>query len=240
MKYAIVTGSTKGIGKCIAEKLLSEGYFVFVNYANDTDSAIKFEKENEKYKNQICIIKKDLSSYDNAMEFCDEILNHTQKIDVLILNCGITEKSEFGDITKESWENVMNINLNVPFYIIQRLNTYLCMYGKIILMGSVMGKYPHSTSLAYNVSKSGVNALSNALVKYFASRKITVNSICPGFIMTQYHDNRSKESFERIENKIALNRFGTVDEVASLCMEIIRNQYINGANIDINGGYNYF
>lgn len=241
MKYALVTGSTKGIGKNIAEELLKEGYFVFVNYANDFDSAKVFEENNQNYKEKFCIINKDLSNYKNAMELCDELLHYTKELDVLILNCGITEKSQFGEISKDSWEKVMNINLNVPFYIIQKLSPYIKDdIGRIILMSSVMGKYAHSTSLAYNVSKSGVNALSNALVKYFADRRITVNSICPGFIKTPYHDNRSQESTERINNKIALHRFGTTEEITSLCMEIIRNQYINGANIDINGGYNYF
>lgn len=103
-----------------------------------------------------------------------------------------------------------------------------------------MGKYPHSTSLVYNVSKAGVIALAKSLVKYFAEDKITVNSICPGFIETPYHKNRSLESYERINKKIALHRFGTPEEIASVCMEIINNQYINGASIDVNGGYDYF
>ena len=241
MTYAVITGSTKGIGKTIAEELLRKGYIVFVNYANDDESEEMFKKDNNEFLNQFICIKKDLSSYENAMQFCEEILKITKSIDVLILNCGITEKSSFGEIEKESWEKVMNINLNVPFYIIQKLSNYINNdVGRIILMSSVMGKYSHSTSLAYNVSKSGVNALSNALVKYFADRNITVNSICPGFINTPYHKNRSKESFDRINNKIALHRFGETSEVASLCIEIINNQYINGANIDINGGYNYY
>lgn len=241
MKYAIVTGSTKGIGKEIAETLLEKGYFVFVNYASDRESAEIFTEENKRFLNQFIIINKDLSTYENSIDFCKEILKHTQEIDVLVLNCGITEKSNFGEISKESWEKVMNLNLNVPFYIIQYLSKYIKNEeGRIILMGSVMGKYPHSTSLVYNVSKSAVNALSNSLVKYFADRKITVNSICPGFINTPYHQGRSKESFDKINSKIALHRFGEASEIASLCMEIINNQYINGANIDINGGYNYF
>lgn len=241
MKYAVITGSTKGIGKAIAEKLLRNKYFVFINYANDVESEKIFERDNKEFKEQFICIREDLSSYDNAMNFCEKILKHTKSIDVLVLNCGMTEKSNFGDISKESWEKVMNLNLNVPFYIIQRLNENIKEnVGRIILMGSVMGIYPHSTSLVYNVSKSGVNALSNALVKYFADRNITVNSICPGFIKTPYHDNRTKESFDRINNRIALHRFGNVEEIASLCMEVINNQYINGANININGGYNYY
>lgn len=241
MKYAVITGSTKGIGKTIVEELLRNDYFVFINYANDIESEINFQKNNKEFRDKYICIRKDLSTYDNAIEFCKEVIKYTNKIDVLILNCGITEKSPFGDISKDAWEKVMNINLNIPFYIIQYMSPYMTNdTGRIILMSSVMGKYPHSTSLAYNVSKTGLNALANSLVKYFSDRKITVNSICPGFINTTYHDNRSKESFDRINSRIALHRFGKTKEVASLCMEIIGNQYINGANIDINGGYNYF
>ena len=242
MKYAVVTGSTKGIGKEIASELLKNGYFVFANYANDEESKNKFDEEYKKqFGDKFICIRKDLSNYENAIGFCKEILKYTNSLDVLILNCGITEKSNFGEITKDSWEKVMNVNLNVPFYIIQKLSEYINDdTGRIILMSSVMSKYPHSTSLAYNVSKSGMNALASALVKYFADRRITVNSVCPGFIKSSYHDNRRKESFDRINRKIALHRFGKTEEIASVCMEIIKNQYINGANIDVNGGYNYF
>ena len=242
--YAVVTGSTKGIGKEIAKSLLENGYHVIINYANDDEAYQKFLQENAKYKDKINCIKLNLNSYENALSFCEKVKEITDEIKVLVLNCGITEKSEFGKIDKFAWENAMNVNLNCPFYIIQSLKDLLkkCYGGgsRIILLSSVMGKYPHSTSLVYNVSKAGVIALSKSLVKYFAEDGITVNSICPGFIETPYHKDRPLESYERINKKIALHRFGTPKEIASVCMEIINNQYINGASIDVNGGYDYF
>lgn len=241
--YAVITGSTKGIGKEIAESLLNNGYHVIINYANDDEAYQEFLQENSKYKDKINCIKLNLNSYENALSFCKKVKEITSKIRVLVLNCGITEKSEFGKIDKFAWENAMNVNLNCPFYIIQGLSDLLrnsSKHGRIILLSSVMGKYPHSTSLVYNVSKAGVIALSKSLVKYFAEDGITVNSICPGFIETPYHKDRSLESYERINKKIALHRFGTPKEIASICMEIINNQYINGATIDVNGGYDYF
>ncbi len=241
-KYAIVTGSTKGIGRAIAIALLQNGYHVIMNYATDDIAYQTFLEENQKYKNKIDCIKLNLNTYENAMEFCKKVLQITQKIDVFILNCGVTEKSEFGKIDKSAWENAMNINLNCPFYLIQGLNSCLrnSSAGRIILISSIMGKYPHSTSLVYNVSKAAVISLCKSLVKYFCENQITVNCICPGFIDTPYHKDRPIESYNRICKKIALHRFGTAEEVASICMEIIKNQYINGASIDIHGGYDYF
>lgn len=241
--YAVVTGSTKGIGKEIANTLLRNGYNVIINYSSDDEAYENFLKENENYKDKINCIKLSLNTYENALEFVEKVkVSITNKISVLILNCGIVDKSEFGHIDKYAWENSMNVNLNCPFYIIQGLSDLLKngKDGRIILLSSVMGKYPHSTSLVYNVSKASVIALSKALVKYFCEDNVTVNCICPGFIETPYHKDRPKESYERINKKIALHRFGTPEEVASVCMEIINNQYINGASIDINGGYDYF
>ncbi len=240
-KFAIITGSTKGIGRAIAENLLRENYSVIINYANDDNAYNDFLNSNQVYKENIYCIKKNINSYENAIEFCNMVKQITNEIQVLVLNCGVIDKSEFGKISKESWENSMNINLNCPFYIIQQLSNLITNdVGRIILLSSLMGKYPHSSSLVYNVSKAGVIALSKALVKYFNERNITVNCICPGFIETPYHKNRSEESYNRINKKIALHRFGNPEEVASLCLEIINNQYINGSAIDINGGYNYF
>ena len=239
--YAVITGSTKGIGRAIAERLLKEGYSVILNYSSDDNAYNEFLNNNQEYKENIYCIKKNINTYENAIEFCNMVKKITNKLQVVILNCGVVDKSEFGTISKEAWENSMNINLNCPFYIIQQLNELIENdTGRIILLSSVMGRYPHSTSLVYNVSKGGVIALSNALVKYFSERNITVNCICPGFIQTPYHKNRSEESYNLINKKIALHRFGTSEEVASLCVEIIKNQYINGSTIDINGGYNYF
>lgn len=241
MRYALVTGSTKGIGKEIVISLLKSNYSVIVNYSSDDNAFEILKNEMIDYKDNIFCVKMSLDSYENALKFCEEVKKITNKLDVLVLNCGITDKTEFGNIKKNDWERPMNINLNCPFYIIENLNDIIRdEAGRIILLSSVMGKYAHSTSLVYNVSKAGVIALCNSLVKYFSERKITVNCICPGFINTPYHDNRSQDSFNRINNKIALHRFGNSSEVASLCMEIINNQYINGSTIDINGGYNYF
>ena len=102
-----------------------------------------------------------------------------------------------------------------------------------------MGKYPHSLSISYGVSKAGVHMMAKYLVKEFAPRKITVNVIVPGFVDTPWQKDRPAEIRKSIESKVALERFALLEEVADLCMSVIKNGYINGAELVIDGGYCY-
>ncbi len=239
MKYAIVTGSTKGIGKAIAARLLKEGYFVIVNYSKDDKAANLFREEMKEYRNQYYIIKQTLSDYDSAIAFTEIIKQITGQIDCIVLNCGMTDRSAFSDISRESWERVMNTNCNVPFYIVQSLDSLIVNGGSIIFIGSVLGIHPHASSLGYTVSKAAVHQMAKGLVKVFAERHITVNAIASGFVNTPWQADKPEEQKKRIESKIALGRFGYPEEIANLCMTIIDTPYINGSVLEINGGYSY-
>ncbi len=240
MRYAVVTGSTKGIGKAVAEKLLSEGWYVFVNYAKDDIGAKEFAEAHKGNRDQFKIIKCELSSYDNAQAFVKEVLDTVTCIDCLVLNSGITDVSPVEEITKEKWEHVMNTNVNVPFYITQGLyNNIAADRGRVIFIGSICGVYPHARSLAYGVSKAAVHQMAKELVKFFEPKRITVNAVITGFVETSWQNAKSPDHRKRIEDKIALHRFAHPEEIASLCWEMINNPYINGANVRIDGGYCY-
>ena len=240
MKYAVVTGATKGIGKAIAEALLERGYYVIVNYATDDNGAKCFAEDNKKYKGQFELVKISIESYENACLFSDTIKKISKKLDVLVLNSGTTDISSFDEISIENWNRVLNVNLTAPFFVMQQLSKAITDNdGRIILIGSSLGKYPHARSVSYGVSKAAVNNLATEMTKFFCDRGITINAIAPGFVDTPWQSGKAPEHRKRIEDKIALHRFADPKEIASLAMEIINNQYINGAIIDINGGYDY-
>ncbi len=236
-KIALITGSTKGIGKQIGIDLLYKGYFVYFNYTHDSSSAkILYNELINKYLlENFKIIKADLSTIKGA----DTLLYSVPKqLDVLIFNAGITDRTKFGEINLKKWYEVFNTNLNIPFYIVQKNKDNISENGRIIFISSVLSKIPHGTSISYAVSKAGVNALILYLAKEFANKNITVNAICPGFVgETNWHKNKSEEQIKRIEDKILLKRFATVREISSLVMEVIDNQYITGTTVDITGGY---
>ena len=102
------------------------------------------------------------------------------------------------------------------------------------------GQQAYSSSLVYGVTKSAIHFLTKSLVKELEPKQIRVNAIAPGFIETSWHKNRTPESYERINRKIALHRFGEISEVADMAYEILKNGYMNGSIVDIHGGYDYF
>lgn len=160
-----------------------------------------------------------------------------EPLDVLVLNAGITDRSAFDMITREEWNRVINVNLTEPFFLVQK--TKMNDNGRIIFISSILAEIPHSISISYPVTKAAINALVKNLVKHFAERKITVNAVAPGFIDTDWHKNKSEEVMKKITDRIALGWFGNVENVSSLVMEIINNDYINGQILTVDGGYDY-
>lgn len=241
MKTAVVTASTKGIGKAIGISLLKKECFVFFSYDKDEAAAEKLTEElNEKYSGMFMIMKADLSSLDGMNQMVATVQKKTSAIDYLVLNTGTTDRTPFQNITVEEWNRVMDTNLSIPFFTVQKLANNINRDGRIIFIGSLMGQIPHAMSVSYGVSKAAIHFLSKSLVKEFCDeRNITVNCIVPGFVDTLWQLKKDPAQRERIENKTALHRFALPEEIADLCMSIIGNGYINGAEINIDGGYSY-
>ena len=242
MKTAIVTASTKGIGKAIAMRLLNEGCFVIMNYSSDDQAAVSLKEEiNEQLydDSKFIIIKACLSSMDGLEAYIKKINSTIESIDYLVLNTALTDKTEFENITFENWQRVLDTNVSIPFFTIQKLSHKLTNGAKIVLIGSIMGVYPHAISIAYGVSKAALHFLGKSLVKVFSKRQITINIIAPGFVDTTWQENKDTIIRRRIEDKTALHRFASPIEVADICSSVLRNGYINGSIIIIDGGYCY-
>jgi len=239
MKYALVTGSSSGIGRAIAEKFLNEGCFVFINYLPGEDVASVEEEMEACYKGRYSLCPADLSDFEGLNVLATHVEQRTEKLDYLVLNAGATNRASLDEITLEEWERVFAINLTTPLFLVQRLHPRIPEHGRIVFMGSMMGVLPHSMSLAYGVSKAGVNFLAQNLTKFFEGRNITVNAIAPGFVDTPWQKEKPMQIRQNIEDKVALHRFAEPEEIASLCWYLTQNEYINGAVIPIHGGYSY-
>jgi 3-oxoacyl-[acyl-carrier protein] reductase len=239
MKYALITGGTKGIGKAIGAKLLTEGYHIILNYANNDEMAwATYEELDTTYPNLVTLLK-DLSKINNIESLCEKIYKITPVLDALILNAGKTDRSGFKDIKLEAWQDVFNTNVTIPFFIVQQLVSKMNAGGTVLFTGSLMGVYPHSLSITYGITKSAIHSLVENLVKNFVDFKLRVNAIIPGFVDTEWQLSKPDYIRESITNKIALGRFATTEEIADAAMFLIKNTYMNGELLVIDGGYCY-
>lgn len=243
-RVSVVTGGTSGIGRGIAEKILAnsrDGDLIFVNYAHNEQRARSFvESLPKEHQEKVILVKADMSSYDAMMDFVQEIKDKAGHVDWLVCNAGISTYAKYEDYTFEEWTKIVNTNLSIPVFLVKELRPIMSAGGKVLFMGSYAGQQAYSSSLVYGVTKAAVHFLTKSLVKEFEPKGITVNAIAPGFIQTTWHEDRSQESYDRINKKIALHRFGEIGDVADLAYCILTNNYMNGSIVDIHGGYDYF
>ena len=243
MKKAIVTGGTKGIGLAIVKELLFQEYDVIVTYSSDVENALNVERIlSESYKERVRIIRRPMEQYEDIRTFIEECEKEKileSGVDAVILNAGCTDRTNWSNLSWEQWNHVMNVNLNAPAALVHDLDKYLNKKAAIIFIGSEMSIFPHATSVPYTVSKAAVNGLTKALVKEFAEREIRVNAILPGFVDTPWQKDKPEDQRKRICDKVALHRFAEPEEIAEIVMDVVRSTYINGALIQVDGGYCY-
>jgi NAD(P)-dependent dehydrogenase (short-subunit alcohol dehydrogenase family) len=229
MKHALVTGSTKGMGLAIAAGLVGRGWFVFTNGRGDEGAGLPEDGH--------LFVRADLSVLEGVNALADAVLQRAERLDCVVLNAGATCRKPLKEIECADWQNVMDTNVNMPFFLLQRLFDRIADGGSVLFVGSAMGIKPHAVSLPYGVSKAAVNMLAQGLVKEFAPRGIRVNAVCPGFVDTEWQKEKPAGLREKIEGKIALGRFGLPGEIADMCFSLIENSYVNGAVLSVDGGY---
>jgi len=237
MKYAFVTGASRGIGRQIALDLLKSGCFVIANYRESEQDMLEARKAFLKISEKFTFFKADMSCYDDVMTTCERLSSTYDGLDYLILNCGATSRIPFGNITQDEWQSTFNANVSMPFFLVQGLKDKIRHDGRIIFVGSILGIVPHSVSIPYGVSKASQHMLVKYLVNHFAPQRITVNAIAPGFVDTLWHSGKSADLIARISGKISLGRFAEVSEISHACMFLIENPYVTGQVVIVDGGY---
>lgn len=243
-KVTVITGGTSGIGRGIAEKILAGSAAedrIFVTYGHNKEKAQAFlESLPLEKRSQVILMKADMSSYEDMMAFVAELKGQADHIDWLVSNAGVSTYAKYEDYTFEEWTRIVNTNLSVPVFMVKELRPLMSEGGSVLFTGSYAGQQAYSSSLVYGVTKAAIHFLTKSLVKEFEPKGITVNAIAPGFIETPWHSARTQESYDRINKKIALHRFGTVEEVADMAFAVLGNGYMNGSVVDIHGGYDFF
>lgn len=238
-KVAIITGSSRGIGREIAKTLAIKGIKVVANYNKSEEAAKELKQELEEEGIKIDIIKADVSKREDAKKLVEFTLNKYGKVDILINNAGISEYKLFTDETDEDWNKIINTNLYSAFAMSQEVipNMVHNKSGCIINMSSAWGVVGGSLEVIYSVSKAGLDGLTKALAKELGPSNIRVNSIAPGMIYTKMNEKFSKEELKEIEEEIPLGKIGKPSDIAKCIEWLLEDEYTTGQVISINGGW---
>ena len=230
----LVTGSTQGIGKALAEAFVENGDEVIVHCSKDKEKAERVRKEIEANQSVVC----DLSNMDEV----NELYTKTGAVDCLILNASVQYKELWQDITDETFDKQFDVNVKSTLKLMQAYCPKMKEkgFGRIVTIGSVNQYRQHPELSVYSATKCAVMKLVEVIAKQVAPFGVTVNNVAPGAIATPRNESvyNDEEKRKAVEACIPMGRFGTPEDcvgaVLMLCGE--QGAYITGTDIVIDGG----
>ena len=234
-KIALVTGGTRGIGESISKRLKLDGINVIANFAGNEIAAQKFSEENK-----ITSMKWDVGDYNACRSNIEEIIRQHGDIDILINNAGITRDAPIHKMELDKWIEVINVNLNSIFNLTSLVINSMRekKFGRVIHISSVNGQKGQFGQTNYAAAKSAMIGFSKSLALECASKGITSNVICPGYINTEMVAAIREDILKGIVETIPCKRLGESNEIAEMVSYLASDKasYINGATFSINGG----
>lgn len=218
MHKVLITGSSRGIGKAIAQKFVSEGYEVLTPSREEMN--LLDSKSIERYVRE----------------------HKNDSIDIIVNNAGINDVNEIQNITDDEIERMISTNLVAPIKVCRGLVNGMKKkkYGRIVNIGSIWAVVSKSGRCVYSATKNGVHGITNTLAVELAKDNILVNTVCPGFTLTELTEkNNTPDELAAISTEIPMQRMAKPAEIAEvvffLCSE--KNTYLTGQKITVDGGY---
>jgi 3-oxoacyl-[acyl-carrier protein] reductase len=242
-KVAVVTGASKGIGAGIAKELAAEGAAVVVNYASSKSDADKVVDEIAKRGGKAVPIQASVAKQADLEKLFAAAEKAFGKIDILVNNAGVYEFAVIEDVTEQQFHRMFDINvLGIILATQEGLKHFNADGGSIVNISSLVSTLTPPTAVVYNATKGAADAITRTLAKELGPKKIRVNSINPGLVITEgvisvgFHEGEFRENFE---SQAPLGRVGTPDDIAPAAVFFASDdsKWITGETLRIAGGF---
>jgi 3-oxoacyl-[acyl-carrier protein] reductase len=238
-KVAIVTGSSRGIGRAIAERLSRDGASVVVNYSKSAEKAREVVAAVQSVGGQAIAVRANVAKAADIQNLFDQAIEHFGKLDVLVNNAGVLSTKPIAEITEEDFDELFGVNVKGTFFACQQAALKMQAGGRIINLSSTVTSLILPSYGIYAASKGAVEQITRVLAKELGERGITVNGVSPGPTDTElFREGKTEEQIGNLAQMAAFGRLGEprdiADVVAFLASEEAR--WITGQNIRVNGG----
>ncbi len=239
-KIALVTGGSRGIGRAICLKLANMGALVYVNYVSRTEAALKTQKLIVENGGKAEIIGFDVSDAGAVTEAIKHIVSEAGPVEILVNNAGITRDGLMARMKESDWDDVMNTNLKGVFLCSKAVSRGMMKkkWGRVVNISSVSGFAGNPGQVNYAAAKAGLTGLTKSMAREYGSRNITINSVAPGYIVTEMTELLSEDVKEQLKDEIPLGCLGTTEDVAAAVAYLVSvdGRYVTGQTLHVNGG----
>jgi len=239
-KVALVTGGSRGIGRAVSLRLAEMGCIVAVNYVSRPDAAEETVAAIENAGGRAMSVQFDVAEGTSISKGVKEVTAACGAPDILINNAGITRDGLMARMKEEDWDLVLSTNLKGAFLCSKAVMRPMMKkrWGRIINISSVIGFLGNGGQVNYAAAKAGMTGLTKAMARELAPRKVTVNSVAPGYIVTDMTSDLSEDIQEMIRAQIPLGSLGQPEDVAACVAFLVSEEsgYLTGQTLHVNGG----
>lgn len=239
-KVALVTGSSRGLGKATALELASRGAYVVVNYRESREKAEQTAAQIEEIGRQTLCIRADVSDFDQVQEMVSQAIEKWKRIDILVNNAGILQDRTLRRMGPAEWSEVISVNLGGMYNCARAVLNHMleARSGRIVNVSSVVAESGNFGQSNYSASKAGVIGFTKSIALETASKGITVNAVAPGFIRTDMLKGIPEKVLDTIRSRIPLGDFGQPQDIAQTIAFLVSDaaRYITGQVVRVNGG----
>ena len=239
-RAALITGSSRGIGRAIALQLARQGASIAVNYLSNEEAAKEVQETIRSYEGQVVLLQGDISVPEQAERVVDMTQEAFGRLDILVNNAGFNRDTLLLRMSVKDWDEVMATNLRAVFLCTKAALRYMLKqrWGRIVNIGSVAGIAGNAGQSNYAAAKAGLIGFTKAVAREMGSRSITANVVAPGLVRTELTEAIPQQVIDMAMARIFVGRLGKPEDIAA-CVAFLASEeasYISGQLLAVDGG----